>query len=67
MKTEDIMVLHMACLTAIVDVCETIDVKAQNTEEWEEANAVLRSWARGDVSEEQATQYFTAHTGLYNE
>ena len=67
MKTEDVMVLHMACLTAIVDVCETIDVKAQDTEEWAEANAVLRSWVLGDITDEQATQYFTEHVGLYKE
>jgi hypothetical protein len=67
MKTEGVMVLHMACLTAIVDVCETMDVKAQNTEEWAEANAVLRSWALGDATDKQATQYFKAHTGLYKE
>jgi hypothetical protein len=58
MKTEDMMALHMAFLTAIVDVCETIDVKASNTEEWGEANAVLRSWVCGDVTDEQASQYF---------
>jgi hypothetical protein len=67
MKTEDIMVLHMACLTAIVDVCGTIDEKAQDSGEWAEANAVLRSWALGDVTDEQAAQYFTEHIGLYNE
>ena len=67
MRTEDMMVLHMACLTAIVDVCDTMDVKAQNTEEWAEANAVLHSWVRGDVTDEQATQYFKAHVGLYKE
>ena len=66
-NTEYMMVMHMACLTAIVDVCGTIDVKAQNTEEWAEAGAVLRSWALGDATDEQATQYFKAHTGLYKE
>ena len=67
MKTEDMMVLHMACLTSIVDVCETLDVKASNTAEWAEAGEVLREWVEGWVTDAQASQYFKRHIGLYQE
>ena len=67
MKTEDMMALHMACLTAIVDVCEQLDVMASNTEEWKEAGEILREWVVGGVTDEQASQYFKEHIGLYQE